>query len=583
MAAKDVSFNVRILLYPIAFLLFYQFAGSTLGLFISNFNVLIAFCSIFSILVSFFLFRKSEINICISSRQLILALLFVAIATFLFVLRINWGIFDFICPTGILGITHQISEGKFPATYPSFPEVTMNYHQGFLFIVGTFSYLLEEPPALVLKIAFIISFILIAISLIGLFLIHLEKYYMWPLVLFIFISSVSPKYVVDLSLYNFVNVFEYIISNSWPLALLGIILILFMSSMNSRQSFLHPVILLIILTLSTVNATVFSLLVMTMGILIARGALQIKSKKYLIKSSIYLLCLGIMYVIPKYLPSAFLIGENYEIVQAKFKWAEIGSVKYLKSTAQYFLLSNPITFIGLFICVKNLKAKVNQNEIFLSFFLIVTFCFPLIIYIPNIAAWDNIHKFAILNIFLSILLIGYKIKADNKNQKLILAGTFFSLVCSIPADIDLFQNRSSMHFYHLIGPNDFSKDIVTYLIQEKEKKKLFGFRHDAEQKCSEDGFSSIAQYAGIPYANGYFPEVFLLSSKLEKKYLMTNEWWKSNNSFASQIISLKPGEFILMKNNDRVEFVAKLNSAMIEFHPKQLIEFKNFSLFKSKE
>jgi hypothetical protein len=112
---------------------------------------------------------------------------------------------------------------------------------------------------------------------------------------------------------------------------------------------------------------------------------------------------------------------------------------------------------------------------------------------------------------------------------------------------------------------------------------LFGFRHDAEQKCSEDGFSSIAQYAGIPYANGYFPEVFLLSSKLEKKYLMTNEWWKSNNSFASQIISLKPGEFILMKNNDRVEFVAKLNSAMIEFHPKQLIEFKNFSLFKSKE
>lgn len=341
MATKDVSFNVRILLYPIAFLLFYQFARSTL------------------------------------------ALLFVAIATFLFVLRINWGIFDFICPTGILGITHQISEGKFPATYPSFPEVTMNYHQGFLFIVGTFSYLLEEPPVLVLKIAFIISFILIAISLIGLFLIHLEKYYMWPLVLFIFISSVSPKYVVDLSLYNFVNVFEYIISNSWPLALLGIILILFMTSMNSRQSFLHPVILLIILTLSIVNATVFSLLVMTMGILIARGALQIKSKKYLIKSSIYLLCLGIMYVIPNYLPSAFLIGENYEIVQAKFKWAEIGSGKYLKSTAQY---------------------------------------------------------------------------------------------------------------------------------------------------------------AGIPYANGYFPEVFLLSSKLEKKYLMTNEWWKSNNSFASHIISLKPGD-----------------------------------------
>lgn len=581
MATKNISLDIRIILFPIAFLLLYQFIGSVLGPFIANFNSLISLCSVPSFLICYILFRKIESKIRVSTRQLFLSLVLVGLATFVFILRINWGIFDFICPTGILGITHQISLGKFPATYPSFPEVTMNYHQGFLFVAGTFSYLFGAQAALVLKITFIFSFILLAISLMSLSLFHQSKFYLLPLILFIFISSISPHYFIDLGFFNYINGFEYLISNSWPLGLLGIILIVLISSINSQNSVLNPVILFFVLSLSTVNATVFSLLIITMGLLIAWNTQKCTSKKDLMEPIFYLLSLCIIYFIPKHLPSAFLMGENYQLVQAKLKWTELGLAKYINSTAQYLLLSNPITFIGLFIGLRSLKRNANQVEIFLSFFLLVSFFFPMIIYIPNIQAWDNIHKFAILNIFLSILLIGFQLKSENKYQKFILAGTIFSLVCSIPADIDLFLNRSSTQFHHLIKPNDFSKDIITYLNQEKDKKILYGFRHDFDQKCNEDGFSSIAQYAGINYANGYFPEVFLLSSKLEKRYVESNDWWSVNSVFFRQIKDLKSGDFIIMKNTDRVKFIDKLRSSNIAILPKQFVVFENFSLFKS--
>ena len=62
-----------------------------------------------------------------------------------------------------------------------------------------------------------------------------------------------------------------------------------------------------------------------------------------------------------------------------------------------------------------------------------------------------------------------------------------------------------------------------------------------------------------------------------------NDWWTSNNVFSNTINSLKSGDFIILKNQDRAEFVHKLHVAKIEFLPTQLIAFENFSLFKSRE
>ena len=230
MMQKQISFDIRIFVFPVSFFLFYQFIGCALSIFDISFTSLITISAFASLLGSFILIRNNGDKIVLSNKQLLLTIFLIGTATFLFILRLNWGIFDFICPTGILGITQQISVGKFPATYLSFPEITMNYHQGFLFISGTFSYVLGVQPALVLKMAFIFSFILIAIGLVGLFLFHQSKFYLWPLILFILISSISPHNFHDLGLFNYVNVFEYLISNSWPLGLLGIILILFIIS-----------------------------------------------------------------------------------------------------------------------------------------------------------------------------------------------------------------------------------------------------------------------------------------------------------------------------------------------------------------
>lgn len=583
MTKKQVSFDVRIFLFPVSFLLFYQFIGCALSVLVINFTALISASALLSFLGCFILIRNHVGKIVLSNKQLLLTIFLIGTATFLFILRLNWGIFDFICPTGILGITQQIASGKFPATYLSFPDITMNYHQGFLFISGTVSYVFGVQPALSLKIAFIFSFILIAIGLVTLFLFHQSKFYLWPLILFILISSISPQYFHDLGLFNYVNVFEYLISNSWPLGLLGIIVMLFIISINTEIKGFYSALLLITLSISTANATVFSVLVMSMGVMVCWNAKKFFVDKTFVAPIFYLLSLAMIYVIPKYLPSAFLVGEDYDAVQTKFKWIEFGFQPYMLLIGKYFMLANPITFLGLFVALRNLKKSSSQVEIFISIMLLITFCFPVLVYLPNIQAWDNMHKFAILDIFLSIVLLGLYLKEGNKYQKFIVSGTIISAICSVPADLDLFLHRTSSDLTHLIVPNDFSKPVINYLHEVKEKKTIFGFKSDFDQKCNENGFSSIAQYAGISYANGYFPEVFLLSSKLEKRYMENNDWWVANNSFSNRIKSLKLGDFIILRNEDRSEFLYKLHSANIEFLPTQLIAFENFSLFKSRE
>jgi hypothetical protein len=207
----------------------------------------------------------------------------------------------------------------------------------------------------------------------------------------------------------------------------------------------------------------------------------------------------------------------------------------------------------------------------------------MVIYLPNVQAWDNIHKFAILDIFLSIVLIGFYLTKGNKYQTFIISGTIFSALCSVPADIDLFLHRTSSNFNHLIVPNVFNKQVINYLKGVKEKKTIFGFKSDYDQKCNENGFSYISQYSGFNFSNGYFPEVFLLSQKVENRYQESKDWWVLNKSFSNRIKSLKSGDFILLKNEDRSEFITKLHATNIEFLPTQLIAFENISLFKSRE
>jgi len=153
----------------------------------------------------------------------------------------------------------------------------------------------------------------------------------------------------------------------------------------------------------------------------------------------------------------------------------------------------------------------------------------------------------------------------------------------VPANINLFLYRTSFDITHLVVPNDLTKPVIDYLNDVTEKKTIFGFKSDYDQKCNENGFSYISQYSGFNFSNGYFPEVFLLSPELEKSYQTSEVWWGSNTSFSNRITSLKSGDFVLLKNEDRSEFITKLNATNIEFLPTQLIAFENFSLFKSRE
>jgi hypothetical protein len=575
------SFDLRLVFYPVAFLLSLQFFASLFSLARYNFNSLLALSAGASLFTSVLFLHDLKKKINISGSQLLISLLTCILALSLFTLRLNHGLFDLICPTNLLGLVTQVAGGKFPASFISFPDFAMNYHQGFIFLAGTLSYITGILPTTSIKYLYLALFILFTISLTAYFISISSKYYFLPVLLLLFNSSISPKFVIDRGWANYVNVAEYLTSNSWPLALLGFVLILFLLSDYQNNFRSQSRLFLFALCLSTVNASVFSLLLISSVLFLLVNFPNLVKKwegqKTLLISGFFLV-LG--FVIPKFVPSAFLVGANYDHPIYVLKIFNIGLTEYAISSAWYVFLSSPLALMGLYCAQAAIRKRKDDFFGYLSILLITSYFFPLLILFKNINDWDNIHKFAIFNILLSALIVVVSLNPERKilNRKPALIGLIGCLLLSLPADYDLAKSRFSLDFGRLIYPDSSIFDITSFLKNQSNKNMLLPFKMDDGDMCKDDSFAAIAQYSGFYLKNNYHNN-FLLSPKLESQYAEDN-WWTNYIEIDQKLRNLSENEYIIIKKIDRDEFLRSV--APFKKTGAQLIDFKNFSLWQNK-
>jgi hypothetical protein len=580
------SFDLRLVFLPSGFLLLLQFFASLFSLARYNFNSLLALSAGASLFTTFLFFYDLNKKISISGSQLLISLLTCILALSLFTLRMNHGLFDLICPTNLLGLVTQVAGGKFPASFISFPDFAMNYHQGFIFLAGTLSYITGILPTISIIYLYLALFILFIISLTAYFISIRSKYYFLPVLLLLFNSSISPKFVIDRGWANYVNVAEYLTSNSWPLALLGFVLILFLLSDYQNNFRSQSRLFLFALCLSTVNATVFSLLLISSVLFLLVNFPNLvknwEGQKTLLISGFFLF---LAYVIPKFVPSAFLVGANYDHPIYVLKIFDIGLTEYAISSAWYVFLSSPLALMGLYCAQAAIRKRKDDFLGYLSILLFSSYFFPLIISFKNINDWDNIHKFAIFNILLSALIVVVSLNTERKilngddfPRKPALLGLIGCLLLSFPADYDLAKTRFSLNFGTLIYPNSSIFDITSFLKNQSNKNMLLPFKMDGGDMCKDDSFAAIAQYSGFYLKNNYHTN-FLLSPKLESQYAEDN-WWTNSTEIDQKLRSLSENEYIIIKKIDRSEFLRSV--APFNKTGAQLIDFKNFSLWQNK-
>ncbi len=227
---KIFTVSTRTITAPIIFLATFQLlmaGGSTLG---SSFGYLLFFSVLGALGCTYFC--TSQIHYFTVTLWQLFCIFTIAIgSSILFLFRLGWDIFDYLCPTGVLGLVTQIAHGHFPASFLSFPEYPMNYHQGFLVVAGSLSYLTGMLPSIAIITTYALCYAGLVIAL-GLFLIYIKNpYYYAPGILFVGITSIHAKYVtgIDFGWYNYVSIFEYLGSNSWPLSLLILTALLFLA------------------------------------------------------------------------------------------------------------------------------------------------------------------------------------------------------------------------------------------------------------------------------------------------------------------------------------------------------------------
>lgn len=588
---KEIKIDLRYILFFSLVIIFLQFFASFLSLFRFSYILLFIISLCLSFVTSFLFVKDEIILIFISKIKLLLIFTFSILATFFFTIRLNWGILDLLCPTYLLHMVTQVSDGHFPISFISFPEFNANYHQGFVYLSGIFSYITHISPFLSIKIVLISLFFLI--TLLGQFfaIYSGNKFFVFPIILWLFSTSGTLTWFRGLNYYHYLHIFEYFGSNSWPISILILFVLLFFLN-TSNSLFLKRMAGLFVLVLasSTANATVFSILIITFALyLLTSFIFEINFNNVYHKLRIFLPLFTILisiYFLPKFLPSAFLVGRQYDSVKLSLRF--LGD-DYFKDVFGYLKLTGPIIipgFLSMFFVINKLSEKPTLK--FMSLLMNVNFFFPLIIKMDNVVSWDNFHKFIVLNLFIhSIYIITTFSILTNLQKKIIIFLCVIVSFLGIPATYDLFVRRTSFSFFSNIAPSNNINDVVLWL-SEKEKNdgmiQLIPFGKN--EVCSFDGFSAIGSYSGVFVKNSYEGSgSFLLSQKIEDDYSKDINWWDDALLFEKKLNNLDNNEYIILYNYNEKILLNKIDNynnfanKAKEIKIGRFINFKNISLY----
>jgi hypothetical protein len=578
---KNIIFRSSILLFPISTLALFQLLAVILSLTNIPFSLNLILSTCGALLVSKKISDTFVETINCSLTQTITILALSGIFGFLFLLRLNWDIYDLICQTGILGLVTQVSNGSFPVSYLSFPEFPMNYHQGTLLIAGVLSGLFKIPAAAALKIVFTSMFFLLNVSAMLFLVATRAKCYFLVPVLFLGISSIPFKSypILQLGFPAHISVFEWTGSNSWPLAFLVLMALLFIAR-HYRHTPAHILYCsILILSLSTINALLFQLILVVIPLFIIGTLWQqrknILSIKYL---DIIAASFIVLVTVPKYIPSAFLAGPFYDLPKFKLRFLHFGEVEFLKSALGFLLLLSPLTLFIL--CVSfflTLKNKLASWQRLLALLLLVSCVIPILFIPANFVEWDFVHKFALLSQFISILLAVSLLKKLEKKHLFLWSIIIVSVLVSTPVTTDLLTKGTSLNFssFNEIAPE--LQDVTDYL--SEHKTALVPYKNSQEDYyCTYEKYSAIAQYSGNFLYDSYKTN-FFIHPEIEAAYIKNASWNNFEEKVSNVQIQIDNGATLIIDKGFLSEKERSILESSISAESK---EFSQYILYAKK-
>ena len=596
------------LISPVIFLAFFQFAATALSQFIffpDNFVILQIVSGTIGVYFTYCLRKQVHTTIDISIFHCLVIISAALMLCGLFIIRYQ-AIYDIIWPSTQLGLVSQVARGHFPVSFLSFPGFPANYHQAFLFLSGTLAFWSDISTLLSMKVT-IISLYFYSIVLLQVFVVvySSSKYWWIPLLLLLSSTSMYIDYELIPLIRNEIpfikdeipSISNYYLSTSWPLALnvLVVLNFIFFSKKGALQK-IDIFKYLLVLSLSTINATVYTISLLTIFLFILRANwLDFKNQKKIgfniqnIRMAAWkFFPLAILLLAPKFIPSVFLYGDVYASPEFVFRSLWINAEYLFNSQPLFFLkfiqLSGILSVAAVILAFLTLWKKniPSDIEVTISLSIFAAFLFPMIFEVKNIGFWDNIHKFSIMLMFLSILLL--TLKVPNFSERFRYWYVYPILLCAWPlfGDIknfwvsDRVRNENGIHFFSeelLKTPTDI-EDVVLFLSNQQETPFIYPFG-DEEINISGRAIY-IASYSGSFLMNSY-AYGFLLNADLENEYHRKLQWW-SDEYFLETISSFKDNVWILVKNNETLSFREIVKGYPVEIDRE--VNFITYTLFK---
>lgn len=437
--------------------------------------------------------------------------------------KISWQIWDTGCPTYTLNMINQIRNGKFPASFPGVPEVSANYHQGHLVISAFIGEVFQIDSLSALRICIFVfsaaGFLLLSTAATRVFGGGLGSL----IILLCYLISSFPNAQTwpinanGLGPYEYLSIFEYLVSPSWPIAIF-LCSLTFIKIHDSSQITSRVLILLVFLPFF--NATLFTTIFIALSIhLIAELKNRIKQGEGLNLILVQIALAFCIYFAKNYTISAFKTGIDYDSPKIGVRLFQDDWSSFV---SYYLNLQTPLIIIGLAIVI-NIIAK-RQKLDFYAYFFVTSLFFPIVFEIQGVDFWDNSHKFVLASGFSTIILM-LKYHEMNKvpSKRSIMVIIICLTLLNLPSqynDVKTRWNSDISRVFKIDKPTKLSE----YLIQGTGKKMLWLYTEGTLDICGP--LTRVLNETNV-FAAGFYWGNFLLSPKWEAMVTKDSEFYKT--------------------------------------------------------
>lgn len=544
---------------------------------------------VLSIFLSAFFFKGTDFHLTVQRAfELYIILVFSIILTVLYYFRLNFEFVDIHCPTNLLGFVSQLRRGHFPVSFLAFPLFPANYHAGFALITGYLSrwFGIEEYSAL--RFLSIIAFFYVAL---GLQFFFLSVRSTWKIIVGILLFFFSFNFPMSLLFphtpvpdwFKATSVFDYFRSNSWPLADLTLVLMLFYFWQKSLTVKNMLVFACYTLLLAIFNAVIHSLVLVTVIVAVLYEIVYVPtSRKYWFENRgrKLVLLVGLLLlvkILTLIIPSAFMLGEHYRSVKVGYAFLR---ADYLTNLKCYLFQCGLLPWLSLSVAIPLLiKRKGSPLLRGIALLFIIAFFFPIIFCLKGITIWDNYHKFLLSGYLAgSVLVVISWIKAKGITAHLLTIGVVLTLLISAPSAKNMFDYQTSR--YPVPAYDADNNGIIQFLKTQPADTELLPYAKEGYFFCS--AYTEVAAASGIFAKDGYCFWFFTLSNRTENGFTHQQNWWKTPESFKQELTQSNNGHlFIIVKQ----EFIKDFNQELLASHLAtagtwKRIEFKNFILIQ---